>query len=371
MAGEPKFLLDPYLDWCKREGLPIHEDFGVDLLTAETAPWPRLGDGCKGAFAHVKGRGDWMTVFILDIPPGGKSAPQQHLYDEVFYVVSGHGSLVVETQDGKTHTFEWGPKSLFAPPLNARYRIFNGSGREPARIASANDMVLIMNVFHNEAFIFDNPFGFAEREGPAGFYSGEGELTSIRPGRNLWETNFVPDLGAFELMPWEARGAGSSNMQFLLAEGSMGAHTSEMPVGTYKKGHRHGPGLHIFFVHGTGYTLLWYEGDKEFQRVDWGHGMLFAPPDGMFHQHFDTSRQPARYLAIGFGTKRYPIVYERRMGSEGRRSDVSIKDGGCQVEYADQDPRIHALWLKELRKTGVESKMGKYFDESQFENMAV
>ena len=371
MSDQPKFLLDPYLDWTKREGLPIHDDFGVDLLTAETGLWPRLGDGCKGAFAHVKGRGDWMTVFLLEIPPGSKSAPQQHLYDEVFYVVSGHGSMVVETPDGRTNTFEWGPKSMFAPPLNARYCIFNGSGKEPARIASANDMVLIMNVLHNEAFIFDNPFPFPEREGKKEFYTGEGELTSIRPGRNLWETNFVPDLSGFELMAWEARGAGSSNMQFLLAEGSMGAHTSEMPVGTYKKGHYHGPGLHIFFVHGTGYTLLWNLGDKEFQRVDWRHGMLFAPPDGMFHQHFDTSHQPARYLAIGFGTKRYPIVYERRAGSEGKRTDVSVKEGGCQIEYADQDPRIHAMWLKELRVTGVKSQMGKYFDESQFENMAV
>ena len=39
---------------------PIHEDFGVDLLTAETGPWPRLGDGCNGAFVHLKGRGDWL-----------------------------------------------------------------------------------------------------------------------------------------------------------------------------------------------------------------------------------------------------------------------------------------------------------------------
>jgi hypothetical protein len=44
---------------------------------------------------------------------------------------------------------------------------------------------------------------------------------------------------------------------------------------------------------------------------------------------------------------------------------VSIKDGEAQVEYADQDPRIHALWLAELRKTGVKSHMGAVFDESQ------
>ena len=124
---------------------------------------------------------------------------------------------------------------------------------------------------------FTDPFAFLEREGLPGYYSGEGEMTSIRPGRNLWETNFVPDLGAFELKPWEARGAGSSNIQLLISEGSIGAHVSEMPVGTYKKGHRHGPGLHIFFIHGSGYTLLWYEGDRDFKRVDWRHGMCFAP----------------------------------------------------------------------------------------------
>ncbi len=365
--AEAKFLLDPYLDWTRKEGPPIHEDFGVDLLTAETGPWPRLGDGCKAAFVHLKGRGDWTTVFLLEVPAGGKSAPQRHLFDELFYVISGSGSVVVELPDGGKHSFEWGPRSMFSPPLNARYQIFNSSGLEPVRLASANDMRILMNMFHNEAFLFDNPFGFPERAGLSSYYAGEGEMTSIRPGRNLWETNFVPDLGAFELKPWEARGAGSSNIQFLLSEGSMGAHASEMPVGCYKKGHRHGPGLHIFCIHGSGYTLLWYEGDRDFQRIDWRHGMLYAPPENMFHQHFNTSPQPARYLAVGFGTKRYPIVLERRVGSEGRRTDVSVKEGGSQIEYQDQDPRIHALWLQELRKTGVTSQMGKYFDETQAE----
>ena len=104
-AAEAKFLLDPYLDWTTREGIPVHEDFGVDLLVAETKPWPRLGDGCKGAFVHLKGRGDWITVFLVEVPPGGKSAPQQHLFDEMFYVVSGNGSLLVEMPGGSKHSF--------------------------------------------------------------------------------------------------------------------------------------------------------------------------------------------------------------------------------------------------------------------------
>jgi hypothetical protein len=44
--------------------------------------------------------------------------------------------------------------------------------------------------------------------------------------------------------------------------------------------------------------------------------------------------------------------------------DVSIREGGGQIEYADQDPRIHALWLSELGKTGVRSRMGKLFDQA-------
>lgn len=354
-----RVLLDPYVEWAAGEGVPVIEDFAVDLLTAPTKPWPRFG--CDGAIINLKGRGNYCSIFLFELRPGAKSEPQRHLYEEVFYVLSGHGSTTIETASGRRHTFEWGPKSLFAIPLNARFQHFNGSGAETARLASTNNLCLMLNLYHSERFIFRNNSSFAEREGADGFFTGEGELTPVRNNRMLWETNFVPDLGSFELASCETRGAGSTNMLFVLADGSMGAHCSEMPVGTYKKAHRHGPGLHIFLVHGTGYSLLWYESDKDFVRVNWRHGMAFAPPHHMFHQHFDTSLQPARYLAVGFGSKRYPVVQLRRAGSEDNRSDLSIKKGGRQVEYEDQDPRIHKLWLSEIAKTGVASKMGKHF----------
>jgi mannose-6-phosphate isomerase-like protein (cupin superfamily) len=356
-----RVLVDPYLEWCDGEGVPVVEEFGVDLLAAETKPWARFG--CNGAIINLKGRGNFCSTFLFELEPGGSTAPQRHLYEDTYYVLSGHGSTQLETADGRTHSFEWGPKSLFSLPLNAPYRLFNGSGTEPVRIASTNNACMVLNLYHNEDFVFSNPEWFTEREAEESWFSGEGEMTSIRPGRVLWDTNFVPDLSGFELKPWEARGKGSGNMQFILADGIMGAHASEMPVGTYKKGHRHGPGLHIFLVHGEGYSLLWYAGQKDFERVDWRHGMLFAPPDQMFHQHFDTSADPARYLAIGLGSKRYPVITTRRAGSENNRSDVSIKEGGRQVEYEDQDPRIHAIWLKEIERTGVASQMGDIFDE--------
>lgn len=360
---QDRILVNPYQEWCDDEGVPVIEDFGVDLLATETRPWDRFG--CNGAIVNLKGRGSFCSTFLYEIPAGGASLRQRHLYEDVYYVLSGHGSAQVEASDGRIHSFEWGPRSLFALPINAPYRLFNASGRNPARLVSTNTAPTVINLYRNIDFIFDNQEWFDERESDESRFMGEGEMTAIRPGRVLWDTNFVPDLSTFELHPWEARGAGSANMQFILADGVLGAHVSEMPVGTYKKGHRHGPGLHIFIVSGQGYSLLWYEGDKEFVRVNWRHGMLFAPPNNMFHQHFDTSRDAARYLAVGMGSKRYPVIQVRKAGSEGNRSDVSIKKGGRQIEYEDQDERIHKLWLEEIRKTGVESKMGKYIDESR------
>ena len=38
----------------------------------------------------------------------------------------------------------------------------------------------------------------------------------------------------------------------------------------------------------------------------------------------------------------------------------SVKEGGDQIEYEDQDPRIHRIWLEEMRKNGAPPKMEKF-----------
>ncbi len=359
-AHDPKFLCDPYLDWAEAEGIPMVEDFGVNLNEVETRPWARMG--VDGALVHLKGRGDFLCVFVLDLPPGGKSAPQRHIFEEVVYVLEGQGSTTIKTHDGQTHSFEWSQGSLFALPLNATYQHFNGSGKSRARLSSTNNLPMVLNLFHNEAFVFENSFAFAEREGKETFFSGEGEFIPKTPGRHMWETNFIPDLRQFELVKWEKRGAGGSNMMFVLADGTMHAHSSEMPVGTYKKAHRHGADFHVSCITGTGYSLLWYEEDADFVRVDWDHGVVFAPPDGMYHQHFNTSATPARYLAIALGGLRYPMVAEKRAVFMGM--DVNVRDGGAQIEYEDQDPRIHEIYLEALRENSVESGMGRFLKEA-------
>jgi hypothetical protein len=40
-----------------------------------------------------------------------------------------------------------------------------------------------------------------------------------------------------------------------------------------------------------------------------------------------------------------------------------VQKGGRQIEYEDQDPRIHRKWLEEIAKNSVKSEMGDVFDE--------
>ena len=350
---ETRYLIDPHRDFIESEGIPIVEDFGLDLLSAEVRPWPRMG--ARGAYTLVRGRGDFLDTYVLEIPPGGETEPQRHLFEEVVYVLAGSGSTSIGLPGGEARSFEWGPRSLFALPLNAPYRHFNGSGARPARLVGTTSLPLVLKAFHDLRFVFHNDFVFHGRLGPEGHFKGEGAFIPVRPGRHQWETNFVPDLGAFELREWKARGAGGSNIMFVLADGTMHAHISEMPVGTYKKGHRHGADFHIFPVTGEGYSLLWYEGDEDFVRVDWKHGTVYAPPDMMFHQHFNVSPEPARYLAVAFGGLRYPFSEDKRRTFMGM--DVSVKDGGRQIEYEDENPRIREIFEAELRKSGAESRM--------------
>ncbi len=364
-AQKPKVLLDPYADWAKGEGIPIHLDFGHDLLALETARWDRYG--ARGCFAHTHGMGDFMANYVLEVPAGGKTRPVRHLYEVFCFVLSGYGSTMVWRPDGTTTTFEWGPKALFAIPLNCKYQIFNAQGTEPARISCTNDAPITINLYHNLDFVFDNPFDFPERLGAEGYFEGEGEHIAFSSAdkavvQNLWETNFVHDLTSFKLYELDARGKGSSNVMFVLADGTMHAHVSAIPKGRYKKAHRHAAGTHVHAVDGEGYTLLWYEGDSEFKEIPWKHGFMYTPPFWMFHQHFNTSPQPARYLACSLGSRRYPFMSLRRKSAEGLFAQ-SVSQGGRQIEYEEQDPRVHRKWLEAIAETGVPSEMGEMFDE--------
>ena len=213
-----KFLVDPYLNWANNEGIPVHLDFGHNLLQLETGDWERWD--ARGCFAHTHGRGDFMANYVLEVPKGSKTAPIKHLFEAFFYVLSGSGSTTVKYPNGDNRTFEWGAKALFTIPLNCEYQIYNGSGQEVAKLSCTNDAPLTINLFHNTDFVFNNDFTFPERIGDNKHFEGEGDHIAVNRGdnvaeANLWETNFVNDLTNFKLYAMDARGKGSLNVSII------------------------------------------------------------------------------------------------------------------------------------------------------------
>src|SRR6267142_1276393 len=156
-----------------------------------------------------------------------------------------------------------------------------------------------------------------------------------------------------QLHLWKERGAGGRHVNFDLAGNVMGSHISEFPVGRYKKAHRHGPGAHVTILSGQGYSLLWPE-HGEPTRVDWKPGSVVVPPSQWFHQHFNSGADPARYLALRWNSWRYNFV---ALGDD-KPIEVSVKDGGTQIEYEDEDPKIHEFFESCLHKAGARCRMG-------------
>ena len=161
LAGQFQ-TFDHYGDWQRSEGVPSLRGFYVEDLNAlELSPWERKGG--KGLFVNLEGTGGYNDTQIVEISPGGKSAPEHHLYEEMVYVLSGRGATTVWYEDSKRQTFEWGKGSLFAIPLNAWYQHFNGSGSEPARYMGVTNAPTIIRTFHTLDFVFDNPWKFGDR----------------------------------------------------------------------------------------------------------------------------------------------------------------------------------------------------------------
>ncbi|MDP2719853.1 MAG: cupin domain-containing protein [Dehalococcoidia bacterium] len=336
-----------YDKWVKSEGIPVIGGYSVeDLNTIKLGPWNRKGG--LGAFVRMEGAEETNDCYVSEIPPGSNQKPQRHMFEELIYVLKGRGATSVWVDGGKPQTFEWQEGSLFSPPMNVWHQHFNGQGNAPARYLAVTSAPMVINLFHNTEFVFDNPFVFKDRFNSETDYFGT-KGTLHRGVEHFWESNFIPDMRRFQLYPYGVRGAGGSNCKFMLSENTMVAHVSEFPVGTYKKGHRHGPGAHVVLIGGTGYSLMWLEGQPK-MKIDWHEGSMFVPPDKWFHQHFNTGAEPAKYLALRWGSKKY------KMGKEfGTRED--IKKGGDQIEYQDEDPEIRALFDSELAKKGLKANM--------------
>ena len=351
--------VDTYQAFIESEGIPIVTGFFVeDLNTVEVAPWPRVGG--NGAYVDLDGNAHTNDAYVCEIPPSKSLNPERHMFEKLIYVLSGRGATSL-TQGGREQTFEWGPGSVFSIPINAKHQHHNGSGAEPVRFVAVTSAPMVMSVFNSVKFVFENDFVFEDRVTSEKQNTGDGTLWQSKTGRHVWETNFVPDVVNFKLFDLPRRGAGGSNVTFELGYNSLAAHISQFPVGTYKKAHWHGPGAHVFVLSGQGYSLLWPKDSKRSDRtrVDWKPGSLVVPPNEWFHQHFNGGAQPARYLALRWGSHRFSRIAGITPDNEG--ADKSLQEGGSQIEYDFEDPAVLDEFEEEVVKNGATPGMRGFF----------
>jgi len=65
---------------------------------------------------------------------------------------------------------------------------------------------------------------------------------------------------------------------------------------------------------------------------------------------------PARYLALRFSGNEESKATVRNVASS-----RSVKLGGDQIEYEDEEPRVRQMFEAELAKRGVASQMGSVY----------
>lgn len=364
----------PYDEFLKSEGVAVHRGYGIrNLRELALQPWKRMG--VTGAYVDLKGGEGVNDGYVFEISPGGKTTAQRYLFEEVLYVLSGEGETVIWNPGGAKQTVRWKAGSIIAPPLNVWRQHFN-RGDRPARLVAITNAPVVIDLFHNLDFVLNNDYVFRDRYDSEPDYFGTEkekflhkettpEESEIARGVFTWDSGLVPDARSIGLAEVKERGAENRRIELQLSDNTMQAHISEFGVGTYKKAHRHGPGSHVVMLNGSGYTLMW-KGSPRFSetrdqvRVDWTEASLFVPPDGWFHQHFNISGDPARYLAATWGGD--GKWFMRSLGGGGRThrlGKTSIRKGGNLIEYEDEDPVIREIFEAELRKTGVESRMPK------------
>jgi oxalate decarboxylase/phosphoglucose isomerase-like protein (cupin superfamily) len=337
----------PYEQWCEAQGIPIVKGFYVaDLTQVSTGPW--AATGVDGAIIQLDGTDETNGAWVLKIDRGEASHWSRHVYEEMYYAVSGRGAIELRV-DGRIERQDWIPGAVFAPPLNVEYRLV---AETAATLYCVNAAPPVMNLFHNQQFADANPFRFEDRlkpvgDGGHGYFDARGRLWKRPDGAGVWETTWIDDVNSFELPPLARRGGQGKMVTFQFGEGSLIAHISQFPSGQYKKAHRHGPGANIVILGGEGYSLLWQRDGDEPQRVDWGPNSIFVPPDMWWHQHFNSGTDPARYVAMRWGSRKHLINHNY----EGTL--VDRRDGGNQIEYDEQQPMIDELFAIECKRHGV------------------
>jgi oxalate decarboxylase/phosphoglucose isomerase-like protein (cupin superfamily) len=337
-----KFIYDR---WMEAQGVPIHRGYFIeDLRTVDVGPWAERE--CNAAFIQLEGMEGVAEARISELPGGTTVPPMKFALDEVVYTLAGSGICTVWAEGVAKHSFEFGPRSLFLIPRGATRQFSNARGDQPLRLLHNSYLPVAMSLEPDPDFFFNNPYPHPELLQPK-----DDELYAVAKrasgmGRGAtWYGNFFTDMGAWEdLVPHRQRGGGGHVVDVSFPHSQMGGHMSVFPPGTYKKGHRHGPGRVIVIPAGEGYSIMWPEGGEKV-IAPWHEGSMFTPPDRWFHQHFNTSVTPARYLALA------PLP---QFNGHSEKVEDRARD---QIEYPREESWIREMFTDELGKRGLDILM--------------
>ncbi len=359
-----------FLKWLDSEGVPVYNGFAIDdIAKVKVGPWKRYG--INGALVYLEGAAGLTTGFVWELQPGQKSVPVHHLFDGRVIVLTGTGETRFWQDEGKVATAHWQAGTLFPLPLNVRYQFVN-TGSGPARLFAATNAPMVMDLMRNMDFLFNSAHTFRDRfDGNTDYFKPEPSefKVSLKDslGYAVSKTNLVPDVNTAKLYPaghgnletaWrEAGGSGTLNHHYSMAFDSLDSHVEEFQPAVYEIAHRHVGGAWLMYLNGHGYTLLWPmeagihpyadgHGDKVV-RVDWHANTVFIPPTNWYHQHFNPSGTPARFIdLVSFVSRVYPPT-----------AKVIFSENPTVISYEDQDPEINKIFESEVKKNGTRSNM--------------
>lgn len=274
---------------------------------------PRIGSNQK-SFRFWKGRIDGTQRSIE-----WKYLGHRHTVEAVIYIEGGEGYSVI---DGKE--YPWRPGDLMCVPVFAWHRHVVTKGGEMVYFAATTgplSMYMGIAVYEDERY--PEYWVFAQK--------GDEELRGLIPGKSGAgpEGGTKVIFGAGEAEPrsntdkWYLRALNFSSKEeedrrkgrvlvrqedlvfeptrmgrvALVVDPSIDFHVrtlgtlvAEVPPGKRSGAHRHVYEETNYVISGQGYSII------EDQRYDWKKGDSLCIPLFAWHQHFNTGREPARFL---------------------------------------------------------------------------